>query len=63
MKKLTHKIIISITMIIVAAIMITSCNKDDTMNTVKPNKDISVVKGRLKFHSLDAFANTIKEKK
>lgn len=50
-------------MIIVAAIMITSCNKDDTMNTVKPNKDISVVKGRLKFHSLDAFANTIKEKK
>lgn len=50
-------------MIIVAAAMITSCNKNDTMNTVKPNQDVSVVKGRLKFHSLDAFANTIKEMK
>lgn len=47
-------------MIIVAAV-VTSCNKDDVMNTIKPDKNVNVVYGRLKFNSLDAFANTIKE--
>ncbi|VAW29280.1 hypothetical protein MNBD_BACTEROID07-1493, partial [hydrothermal vent metagenome] len=60
MKNLKHKIIIALTMIITVSMIVTSCNKNDMVNTVKPNKNISVVKGRLKFNSLDAFANTIK---
>ncbi len=47
-------------MTIIASVMVTSCNKNEMAPTVKPDKNISVVKGRLKFNSLDAFANTIK---
>ncbi len=30
-------------MIIVASVMVTSCNKDDVMNTIKPDKNVNVV--------------------
>ena len=60
MKKLTHKIIFGITITIIAAVLVTSCNKNEMVPTVKPDKNISVVNGRLKFNSLDAFGNTIK---
>ena len=64
MKNLTHKMILAITMIIFASVIITSCNKNDVaVNTIKPNKNINVVNGRLKFNTLNTFANTIKEMK
>jgi len=51
-------------MIIFASVIITSCNKNDVaVNTIKPNKNINVVNGRLKFNTLNTFANTIKEMK
>ncbi|VAW29866.1 hypothetical protein MNBD_BACTEROID07-584 [hydrothermal vent metagenome] len=64
MKKLTHKIIFTITMIIFASVIITSCNKnDEAVNTIKPDNNINVINGRLKFNTLNTFANTIKEMK
>lgn len=60
MKKLTHTIIFAITITIIASVIVTSCNKNEMAPTIKPDKNISVVNGRLKFNSLDAFGNTIK---
>ncbi len=62
MRNLTSKIIFAFAMVIVAAVLVTGCNKnDDIVNAGKPDKSISVVAGRLNFNSLKTFANTIKE--
>lgn len=63
MKNILSKIFISVILIFVASFIFTSCNKKEMVKSIKPNKDISVVNGRLKFTSLNVFGNTIKEMK